>query len=50
MLNVDTSRGVDGRRETGRGELRLELAGGVRGTSRGVDRKAERTGFTLGNQ
>lgn len=33
MLNDDTSRGVDGLRETGRGELRVELVEGVRGSS-----------------
>lgn len=47
MLKSEMSRGVDGRRDIGRGEFRDELVMGVGGASLGVDKNADRTGFTL---
>ena len=47
MVNSEMSRGVDGRRDIGRGEFRDELVMGVGGASLGVDKNEDRTGFTL---
>jgi len=47
MLKLVYSLGVEGRLEIGRGDCSPELKRGVNGSLGRVDRKDDRTGFTL---